>query len=181
MKTNILQIVLGLGIVLTMTLSVIWDPTGFYVRQLAGEPDNWKTIFNPDTKEVIATILAYLGILSGSGITGISVALIVKKIKSGTVEPVTGIDKKVKKLLIIQTCLGLLATVGACLVNIWGFPTSYSFNMSDNLSFKMFLNPSLQFMLAMQLSFVAFLLGIVSLTFSIARYPLNKPQKKQRK
>jgi|WetSurMetagenome_2_1015567.scaffolds.fasta_scaffold466573_1 hypothetical protein len=181
MKTNILQIVLGLGIVLAMAFSIAWDPTGFYVRQYAGEPGNWNTVFNPDTKEVIATVLAYLGILSGAGITGISAALMVKKIRSGKLKTDSGIDKEVKKLLIVQTGLGLLATVGACLVNIWGFPTSYSFSVSDNLSHTMFLNPSLQFMLAMQLSFVAFLLGIISLTFSIARYPLNKPPKKQRK
>ncbi len=170
MKLSILQIGLGLGIIFVMALSVAWDPTGFYIRESLGEPGSWRTIFNPDTREVVATILAFLVLLLGLAIIGVSIALLITKIRSEYVEFNSEINRRVKKLVITQMGLGFLVSVSAFLVTIWGFPTSYTYPTSDDLIHRVFFTPGYQFVLAQTLSGITFLIGLVSFVFSIAQF-----------
>jgi len=161
--------VLGLGIILAMAFSIAWDPTGFYIRESLGEPGSWKTIFNPDTREVVATVLAFLVLLLGLAIIGVSIALLTAKIRSEYVKPNPEMNIRVKRLVITQMGLGLLVAVSAFLVTSWGFPTSYLFTISDNLKHSVFFTPSHQFVVAQLLSLCAFLLGIVSLACGLVQ------------
>ena len=170
MKISITQIVLGLGILIAMALSIAWDPTGFYIRESLGEPGSWKTIFNPDTREVVATILAFLVLLIGSAIIGVAIALLIAKVRSKYVEPSSEMNIRVKRLVITQMVLGLLVTVSAFLVTIWGFPTSHTYPPSDGLIRVEFFTPGPQFVLAQGLSLLTFLMGIVALGCSIAQF-----------
>lgn len=170
MKISITQIVLGLGILIAMALSIAWDPTGFYIRESLGEPGSWKTIFNPDTREVVATILAFPVLLLGLAIIGVSIALLIAKIRSGYVELNSEMNMRVKRLVITQMGLGLLVAASAFLVTIWGFPTSYTYPPSDGLIRVEFFTPGPQFVLAQGLSLLTFLIGIVALGCSIAQF-----------
>lgn len=168
MKINIFQLILGIGMVIAMTLSIAWDPTGFYARYMV-EPGNWNTVFNPDIKEVIATVLAYLVmLLSVSGI-GVSVMLLIKRTRHEYTES-NNVQKSIRKLIVAQIALGSLITVCAFLVSFWGFPTSYQFRISENLSHAMSFMPGPQFVNAMLLSLITAFLGITSLAFGIAQY-----------
>jgi len=177
MKINIFQIILGLGIVIAMTLSIAWDPTGLYARYMV-EPGNWNTVFNPDIREVIATVLAYLVILSALAIIGISITLLIKRIRSEYIENISKIKDSIQKLVIMQIGLGLLVAVSAFLVSIWGFPTSYTFSVSDNLTMGMFLNPGPKIIAAERLSGVTLLIGIISLVCGIIQYLLSRHLRK---
>ena len=168
MKVNVFQIILGLGMVIAMTISIAWDPTGFYARYMV-EPGNWNTVFNPDTKEVIATVLAYLVMLSALGIIGVSITQLIKRIRYEYTES-GQIQKSIRKLIITQIILGLLVGVCAFLVAIWGFPTSYTFNGSENFSYATCFTPGPQFVNATLLSMLSAFLGIISLAFGIAQY-----------
>ena len=177
MKLNIIQIMLGLGIILAMAFSIAWDPTGFYIRESLGEPGSWKTIFNPDTREVVATVLAFLVLLLGLAIIGVSIALLTAKIRSEYVEPNSEMNIRVKRLVITQMGLGLLVAVSAFLVTSWGFPTSYFYTLSDNLRHSVFFTPSHQFVMAQLLSLFTFLLGIVSLACGVAQFRSVRPSR----
>lgn len=168
MKINYFQIMLGLAMVIMMTISIAWDPTGFYARYMV-EHGNWNTVFNPDTREVIATVLVYLVMLLIVSLIGVSIILLVKRIRYEYTES-GDIQKSVRKLIITQTVLGLLIAVCAFLVSVWGFPTSYHFIISDNQSLVMNINPGPQFVKAMLLSLITSLLGVISLSFGIAQY-----------
>ena len=168
MKINIYQIILGLAMVIAMTISIAWDPTGFYARYMI-EPGNWNTVFNPDTKEVVATVLAYLVMLFIVSIIGVSITLLLKRNRFEYTES-NKTQNSIRKLIITQVTLGLLIAVCAFLVSFWGFPTSYTFNMADNQSLGMFLNPGPQFIKAMLLSLITALLGIISLVCGIIQY-----------
>ena len=170
MKVSLIQIVLGLGIILAMAFSIAWDPTGFYIRESLGEPGSWQTIFNPDTKEVVATILSFLVLLLGLAIIGVSIALLTAKIRSEYVEPNSEMHIRVKRLVITQMGLGLLVAVSAFLVTSWGFPTSYHYTLSDNLMQGVFFTPGHQFVWAQGLSLLTSLIGIGALGCSIAQF-----------
>ena len=177
MKLSITQIVLGLGILLAMAFSIAWDPTGFYIRVPLGEPGNWKTLFNPDTKEVIATVIAILVLLLGLAIIGVAVTLLVLKTQSEHVEPHSEQNARKKKLAIIQMGLGFLVAVSAFLVTIWGFPTSYTYQLSDSLVTSVNFIPGPQFVVAHRLSLLVFLLGIVSLACGVAQLWSVRPSR----
>jgi len=168
MKINVFQIILGLAMVIMMTISIAWDPTGFYARYMV-EPGNWNTVFNPDTREVIATVLAYLVMLFILGIIGVSITQLVKRTRYEYTES-KAIQKSIRKLITSQIVLALLIAVGAFLVSIWGFPTSYDFVLSDNQSLGLNFMPGPQFVSATLLSMTTALLGIISLGFGIAQY-----------
>lgn len=168
MKVNVLQIILGLAMVIMMTISIAWDPTGFYARYMV-EPGNWNTVFNPDTREVIATVLAYLVMLFSLAIIGVSITLLVKRTRYEYTES-EAIQKSIRKLITAQIVLGLLIAVGAFLVAIWGFPTSCNFIISDNQSLGLNFMPGPQIVKAMMLSLITALLGVVSAGFGIAQY-----------
>jgi uncharacterized membrane protein len=168
MKINYFQIIIGLAMVIMMTISIAWDPTGFYARYMV-EPGNWNTVFNPDTREVVATVLAYLVMLFILGIIGVSITLLVKRTRYKYTES-GDIQKSIRKLITAQIVLGLLIAVSAFLVSIWGFPTSYDFILSENRSLGMNINPGPQFVNAMLLSLITAFLGLVSLGFGIAQY-----------
>jgi len=169
MKLSILQLVLGLGIVLAMVLSIPWDPTGFYIRESLGEPGSWSTILNPDTREVVATILAFLVLLLGLAIIGISIAILIEKIRSEYIEP-NKMNIRLKKLVIAQMGLTSLVAISAFLITIWGFPTSYFYPQPDNRMHGVFFTPGHQFVLAQTLSGIAFLIGLVSFVCSIVQF-----------
>ena len=73
-------------------------------------------------------------------------------------------------MIITQIILGLLIAVGAFLVSIWGFPTSYNFILSDNQSLGLNFMPGPQFVTATLLSLITALLGVISLGFGITQY-----------
>ncbi|MBN2239798.1 MAG: hypothetical protein JW712_08485 [Dehalococcoidales bacterium] len=171
MKINILQIIFGMAIVIMMTLSIAWDTTGFIARYMI-EPGNWETVFNPDTKEVIATVLAYLVMLFTCALIGVSISLIVKRIKVNHAEDSAEITNGIRKLIITQTVLGVLIAVSSFLVGAWGFPTSYNFVGSGEFSHVMSFMPGRQFVAAEGLAFCVFLTGIVSSVCGIVQYIL---------
>ncbi|MDD5287999.1 MAG: hypothetical protein PHY28_02665 [Dehalococcoidales bacterium] len=168
MKVSIIQIALGLVILVAMTLSIALDSTGFSIR--VGEPGSWQTIFNPDTREVVATILAFLVVLSGLAIIGVSIALLIAKIRSEYVEPESEMNPRIKRLVITQMGLTFLVAVSAFLVTIWGFPTSYTYPTSGDLIHRVFFTPGHQFVLAQTLSGITFLIGLVSFGCSILQF-----------
>jgi len=168
MKINVIQIILGLAMVIMMTVSLAWDPTGFYARYMV-EPGNWNTVFNPDTREVVATVLAYLVMLFILGIIGVSITQLVKRTRYECTESVE-IQKRIRKLITEQIVLGLLIAVCSFLVSIWGFPTSYNFVLSDNQSLGLNFMPGPQFVKAITLSLITALLGLVSAGFGIAQF-----------
>ena len=151
-----------------MTISIAWDNTGFYAGYMV-EPGVRRTVFNPDTREVIATVLSYLDMLFIVSIIGVSITLLVKKIRSEYTES-KAIQQSIRKLIITQIILGLLIAVGAFLVSIWGFPTSYNFILSDNQSLGLNFMPGPQFVTATLLSLITALLGVISLGFGITQY-----------
>ncbi len=164
--------------VIMMTISIAWDPTGFYARYMI-EPGNWNTVFNPDTKEVIATILAYLVMLFIVSIIGVSITLLLKRTRYEYTESDKTLNS-IRKLMITHIVLGLLIAICAFLVSIWGFPTSYRFIESENLSHVMSFMPGPQFVNARLLSLLTALLGVISFTCGItqyfaSRYRINKP------
>jgi hypothetical protein len=169
MKIRIIQIVLGLGILIAMALSIAWDPTGFYIRESLGEPGSWKIIFNPDTKEIVATILAFLVLLLGLAIIGVSIALLITKIRSEYGGFNSEINRRVKNLVFTQMGLGFLVSVSAFLVTIWGFPTSYFYPGPDNRMHGVFFMPGHQFIWAQNMSVLIFLISIPTIGFSIAQ------------
>jgi hypothetical protein len=179
MKLSIAQIALGTGILIAMALSMAWDPTGFYIRESLGEPGSWRTIFNPDTREVIATILAFLVLLLGLAIIGVSIALLTAKVRSKYTEPNSEIETRVKRLVIAQIVLGLLVAVSAFLIVIWGFPTSYTYPPSNGLVQIVHFTPAPRFVLAQGLSLLNFLMGIVVLGCSIAQIRSFRISKKE--
>ncbi|MDD5037775.1 MAG: hypothetical protein PHN78_00415 [Dehalococcoidales bacterium] len=177
MKLSILQIALGIGILLAMTLSIAWDPTGFHIRESLGEPGSWRTIFNPDTREVLATVLAFLVLLLGLAIIGVSIVLLTMKIRSNYIELNSEMNTSVKKLVITQMGLTFLVAVSTFMVTIWGFPTSYTYPTSDDLIHRVFFTPGHQFVLAQTLSGISFLIGLVSLGCSITQCRLARMSK----
>jgi hypothetical protein len=179
MKLSIAQIALGTGILIAMALSMAWDPTGFYIRESLGEPGSWRTIFNPDTREVIATILGFLVLLLGSIIIGVSIALLIAKVRSEYTEPNSGVNIRAKKLVVTQMILGLLTTVSSFLVCLWGFPTSYTYPPSNGLVQIVHFTPAPRFVLAQGLSLLTFLMGIVVLGCSIAQIRSFRISKKE--
>jgi len=171
MKLNVFQLVLGLGILIAMALSIIWDPTGFYIRyvSLDDASHSFKTLFNPDTREVVATVLAYLVLLLELAISAVSVVLMRAKNRAGYVTPDSRTNLMVKKLSVTQIGLGLTAAVSAFLVTIWGFPTSYTYRISETFMQVVSFSPIRKFVWAMELSALVFLLSLVVLGFSIAQ------------
>jgi hypothetical protein len=169
MKLNIMQITLGLGIIIAMALSITWDSWRFYVRLPFGESTDWQTIFNPDTREVIATILAFLVLLLGLAIIGVSIALLTAKVRSKYTEPNSEIETRVKRLVIAQIVLGLLLAISTLLIVIWGFPTSYDYTLSDNIKRSVMFMPPPRFVWAQGLSLLTFIIGIVLLGCNIAQ------------
>jgi hypothetical protein len=109
MKINIIQIILGLAILAAMVFSIIWDPTGFYLRVslLDDASHSFKTIFNPDIREVVATVLAYLVLLLGLAISAVSAVLIRVKNRAGYVTPDSRTNLMVKRLAVTQIGLGV--------------------------------------------------------------------------
>ena len=170
MKINLAQIILGLGILVTMVLSIALDSNGFYIRESLGEPGNWQTSFNPDTREVIATILSFIVLLLGLAIIGIAIAQLVAKIRSGYVTPDSMMKIEVKKLAVTQIGLGLLATVGAFFVIIWGFPTSYLYTTPDGHLQGVFFTPGHKFILAQNFSLLTFLFAFVVLGCAVFQF-----------
>jgi uncharacterized membrane protein len=137
------------------------------------EPGNWNTVFNPDTKEVVATVLAYLVMLFILGIIGVSITLLVKRTRHEYRES-GDIQKSIRKLIMAQIILGLLIAVSAFLVSIWGFPTSYHFMESENLSHAISFMPGPQFVNARLLSLLTTFLGIISLVFGIIQFFISR-------
>ena len=170
MKINLAQIILGLGILVAMALSIALDSNGFYIRESLGEPGSWQTIFNPDTREVVATILSYIVLLSGLAIIGIAIAQLIAKIRSGYIVPDSKIKIRVRKLAITQIGLGILATVGAFFVIIWGFPTSYRYTTPDGHIQGVFFTPCHKFILAQGFSLLTFLFAIVVLGCAVFQF-----------
>ena len=170
MKISILQIVLGLGILVAIALSIALDSNGFSIRESLGEPGSWQTIFNPDTREVVATILSYFVLLSGLAIIGVAITLLTKKIRSGYVTPDSMMKIEVKKLAVTQIGLGLLATVGAFFVTIWGFPTSYRYTTPDGHIQGVFFTTGHKFILAQGFSLLTFLFAIVVLGCALFQF-----------
>jgi hypothetical protein len=84
----------------------------------------------------------------GLAIIGIAIAQLVAKIRSGYVTPDSMMKIEVKKLAVTQIGLGLLATVGAFFVIIWGFPTSYLYTTPDGHLQGVFFTPGHKFILA---------------------------------
>jgi len=169
MKISVIQIVLGLGILIAMALSIAWDPTGFYVRGYLRGSDSWKIFFNPNTMEVIATILSFLVLLLGLTIIGVSIALLILKMRSKCVPPDTEMNTRIKKLGITQIVLGLLVGISAYLIMIWGFPTSYNYSFPQNYGLHIFFMPGHQFIRAQNMSVLTFLISIPTVGFSIAQ------------
>jgi hypothetical protein len=171
MKINVVQIILGLAILAAMTLSIAWDPTGFYVSyvSLQDASHSLKTIFNPDTREVVATVLAYLVLLLGLAISAVSAVLMRAKNRAGYVTPDYRTNLMVKQLAVTQIGLGFAAAVSAFLVTIWGFPTSYTYKLSGTFMQVVNFTPGARFVWALELSGLVFLLSLVVLGFSIAQ------------
>ena len=171
MKLNVFQLVLGLGILIAMALSIIWDPTGFYIRyvSLDDASHSFKTIFNPDTREVVATVLAYLVLLLGLAISAVSAVLMRAKNRAGYINPNYRTNLMIKQLAVTQIGLGLTAAVSAFLVTIWGFPTSYTYRVSGTFMQVVNFTPGARFVWALELSGLVFLLSLVVLGFSIAQ------------
>ena len=171
MKINVVQIILGLAILAAMTLSIAWDPTGFYVSyvSLQDASHSLKTIFNPDTREVVATVLAYVVLLLGLAISAVSAVLMRAKNRAGYVTPDYRINLMVKQLAVTQIGLGFAAAVSAFLVTIWGFPTSYTYKLSGTFMQVVNFTPGARFVWALELSGLVFLLSLVVLGFSIAQ------------
>jgi len=163
MKINLAQIILGLGILVAMALSVALDSNGFYIRESIGEPGSWQTIFNPDTREVVATILSYIVLLLGLVIIGIAIAQLIAKIRSGYIVPDLRTKIRVKTLAVTQMGLGLLTAVGVFFVIIWGFPTSYRYTTPDGHIQGVFFTPGHKFILAHNFSLLTFLFAIIVL------------------
>lgn len=161
--------------VIIMTISIAWDPTGFYARYPI-EPGNWNRVFNPDTKEVIATILAYLVMLFIASLIGVSIIQLVNRIRSEYLES-GEILKRIRRLIILQIVLGLLVAVCAFLVSVWGFPTSYHFILSDNQSLGMNINPGPKIIKAMVLSAITALLGVIVLFCGIIQITSSRYRK----
>ena len=163
--------ILGLAILAAMALSIAWDPTGFYVRYVPLEDasHSLKTIFNPDTREVVATVLAYVVLLLGLAISAVSAVLMRAKNRAGYVTPDYRINLMVKQLAVTQIGLGFAAAVSAFLVTIWGFPTSYTYKLSGTFMQVVNFTPGARFVWALELSGLVFLLSLVVLGFSIAQ------------
>jgi hypothetical protein len=171
MKTNILQIILGIVIAAAAAVSIKLDPNGFYPRVLSEMTGRLQTVtmFNPDIHEVIATVLAYFVVLFAILITIIAAASLKPEIHAGYVTPDAQTRLKVKNLAMAQTGLVLAVTICAFLVTIWGFPTSYEYRVSETMMRAIEFTPGRSFVYAMGLSAVTFLLGLVLVGFSIAR------------
>ena len=169
MKISIIQIVLGLGILIAMALSIAWDPTGLYVRGYLRGSDSWKIFFNPNTREVIATILSYLVLLLGLTIIGVSIALLILKMRSKYVPPDTEMNNGLHQLSVIQIASGLLVAVSAYLIMVWGFPTSYNYSFQDNYGLHVFFMPGHQFIWAQSMNVLTFLISIPTVGFGITQ------------
>ena len=169
MKISIIQIVLGLGILIAMALSIAWDPTGLYVRGYLRGSDSWKIFFNPNTREVIATILSYLVLLLGLTIIGVSIALLILKMRSKYVPPDTEMNNGLHQLSVIQIASGLLVAVSAYLIMVWGFPTSYNYSFPDNYGLHVFFMPGHQFSWAQSMNVLTFLISIPTVGFGITQ------------
>jgi len=167
MKINIVQIVLASVILIAMVLSVIWDPTGFYIR--VDESGILKTIFNPDIREITAAILAYFVLLLALATNAVSIALLKAKIRSGYISPDAQTNTTVKRLVTTHVGLGLMLTVSTFLVVIWGFPTHYTFAISNTAIESVNFTPGPKFILAMGLSLLSCLLSIITLGFSVGQ------------
>ena len=161
--------------VIIMTISIAWDPTGFYARYPI-EPGNWNTVFNPDTREVIATVLAYLVMIFIVALIGVSVILLIKRIRYEYTES-GDIQKSIRKLIMAQVILGSLIAACAFLVSVWGFPTSYTFDIADNQSLLMNSNPGPKIIKAMVLSAITALLGVIVLFCGIIQITSSRYRK----
>jgi hypothetical protein len=169
MKISIIQIVLGLMIIVAMALSIAWDPTGFYIRGYLRGSDSWKIFFNPNVREVFATILSFLVLLLGLAIMGVSIAILVLKIRSEYIRTRIEMNTRLQQLSIIQIVSGLLVTVSAYLIMIWGFPTSYNYSFPDNYGLHVFFMPGHQFIWAQYMSVLTFLISIPTICFGITQ------------
>jgi glucan phosphoethanolaminetransferase (alkaline phosphatase superfamily) len=167
MKISITQIILGICILIAMALSVALDSYGFYIREFWEEPGYRGAVFNPNMKEVIATALSYFVLLMATSVIGISIALLITKVRQGHLESDNAVNVRARRLIITQIILGVLITVSAFLVMIWGFPTSYSYHLSNEVMKSMFFMPGRQFMWAQGLSFLTSILGLILLGCSM--------------
>jgi hypothetical protein len=163
-KLNVIQIILGAGIILAMAFSIAWDPVGFYVTQPLGTAGLWKTVFNPDVKEVIATIIAPVVLISGTVAIAVTITLLVSAAHCKGSASSLRQNNRERILRFTQIGLGGLIAVGAFLAVLWGFPTSYTFP-DQQWEFM----PGPQFVAAQLLSTLTFLLGVVYLVCSIAQ------------
>lgn len=177
MKLSVTQIILGLGILLAIAFSIAWDPTGFYIGMSFGEAGEWKGIFNPDTKEIIATIIAPVVLLLGIGAIALAISLLILKTQNEDIKPHSKQNSRKRRLIILQMALGLSVAVGAFLVTIWGFPLSYDFppQPGDLLGRVVSFTPGPQFVTAWSLSFLVSLLGITYLACGVAQFKSIRP------
>jgi hypothetical protein len=171
LKLGIVQIMMGFGIFLVMAVSIACDSRGFYILVSLKELGGWQCIFNPDTKEVVATILAYLVLPLGLLLIGVSVKLHQMIISGKHSNFTSALYSKLKKSLVIQIILGLLLSISAFLVFIWGFPTYYEYTFSGH-GYVFSLNPGYQFILAQLLSGVVSILAITSAICGMAQLKL---------
>jgi hypothetical protein len=169
MKTKLAEIISGPGILITMLISVILDPTGFYIRVLVGEPLRMKTLPNPDNKEVIATLLAYLVVLLGIAITSIALIRLAAKIRAGYVTPYAKTILISRRLVIWQMGLALTAAVAAFWVIIWGFPTSYHYMNPHGFIQRYMIYTGNRFTWAQGLSILSFIFSITALGSCVAQ------------
>ena len=159
-----------------MAFSIAWDTTGFTVRMPLGEPGQWKTMFNPDIKEVIATIIAPLVLAAGLGAIWASIRLLVLKSLVKVVELSPGQNRVLRRLVIINLGPGLFIAAGAYLVTLWGFPTSYTFPdvLSPDTGLvtlgQHFFIPNRKFTIAHELVGLVCLLGVIYLIFSLLNF-----------
>lgn len=179
MKISIVQIVLGICILIVMALSIALDSYGFYIREFWEEPGYRGLVFNPDTKEVIATALSYFVLLLATSVIGISISLLITKIRQEYLKSDHALDIRTKRLVITQIILGVVIIISAFLFMIWGFPTSYSYHISDEIIKSMFFLPGPQFMWAQGFCLLTFVLGLVLLGFNLAQLRSQKKSIKE--
>jgi hypothetical protein len=169
MKTKLAEIMSGLGILITMLISIILDPTGFYIRVVVGKPGRIQTIPNPDNKEVIATLLAYLVVLLGIAITSIAIIRLTAKIRARYVTPDSKTILISRRSVIWQIGLALIATGAAFLVIIWGFPTSYHYMNPHGFIQGYMICMGNRFSWAQGLSILSFIFSITALGSSVVQ------------
>ncbi|MFH0768433.1 MAG: hypothetical protein V1932_02550 [Chloroflexota bacterium] len=171
MKLAITQIVLGLFISIATAFVIVLDPSTFHIRIRLPGNGNFQTIFNPDLKEVVASCLTILLLLLGLAVLGFGIAQFVKRaIGQRSESLIPELERKNMQLATIEIVLGLLTTISAFLVVVWGFPTSYSYQLPGGENMLMFFTPGGDFVMAQRLSALVFLIGLAMLSCGIAQF-----------